>query len=407
VPLVIVNDIGLQNEENNFYIHDGRSLVISAQGDVLEELPAFAESNSSIIFSEIGKKRAAKPIFDHDRDVEQLWEALLFSSKQFTMGSLVPASGGVDSSVVLALEAIAKGADQVIALTMPGPHTGRTLGLVQQLFSNLGVWHAEAPIGDAVKIAEAQMQALTFISSQHPGKSRSFTVDGQGLTHQNLQARERGNRAMTLAQMSGHGIINTNNKLEIAFGYGAIHGNWIGLWAPLGDVPKGRQFKDSPGRRPGVWDLARYINQRYGDLIPREIIEMKPTTELSDGVEQPFFFPYHDAMIDAWQSFRSAERELRDPEAFLETYLDGKLDSALGLTPGMIDSHFESASAFVGDLEDKWARFFRSNYKLSVMPPLLVTTHRAFGRDKRHSQGREPYTALYAELKEKVLQRSR
>jgi hypothetical protein len=124
-------------------------------------------------------------------------------------------------------------------------------------------------------------------------------------------------------------------------------------------------------------------------------------------VEQPFFFPYHDAMIDAWQSFRSAERELRDPEAFLETYLDGKLDSALGLTPGMIDSHFESASAFVGDLEDKWARFFRSNYKLSVMPPLLVTTHRAFGRDKRHSQGREPYTALYAELKEKVLQRSR
>lgn len=403
IPLIIVNDIGLQNEENNFYIHDGRSLVISNQGDIHEELPAFTESNPSVIFSEIGRRHPAKPIFDKDRDVEQLWEALLFSSKQFAMGSLVPASGGVDSSVVLALEAIAKGADQVIALTMPGPHTGKTLGLVQQLFSNLGVWHAEAPIGRAVETAETQMQALAFKSSRHPDKTRTFTIDGQGLTHQNLQARERGNRAMTLAQMTGHGIINTNNKLEIAFGYGAIHGNWIGLWAPLGDVSKGRQFEDSPGRRPGVWDLARYINHRYASPIPQEIIEMQPTTELSNGVTQPFFFPYHDAMIDAWQSFRIGERELRDPEAFLQTYLEGELDTALGLTPGMIDSHFKSAAAFVSDLEDKWARFFRSNYKLSVMPPLLVTTHRAFGRDKRHSQGKEPYTAVYAALKEEVL----
>lgn len=407
VPLIVVNDVGLQNEGNNFYAHDGRSLVFGADGGVRAELPAFSDATRVVRPSEISyQERLPTPVYGRERDVEQMWEALLFGSRSFAMPSLVLVSGGVDSAVVLALEAIAKGADSVLAATMPGPYTGETYGFVKRLMDNLGVWQAAAPIGATLDVLAEEMAELTFSSSRHPGGNRSFPIEKGGLSYGNLQARERGNRGMTLAQMSGHVLVNTATKPEIAFGFGAIHGNWIGIATPLGDVPKGRQFEDDPSERVGVWDLARYINKRYGNPIPREIIEQKPTTELSRQAEQPFFFPYHDAMVDAWLGFPIKGRDLRDPEAFLEAFADGTLDRDLGLPEGAILGFFGSADNFIADLEDKWGRFHTNNYKQSLMPPVLVLSRRALGNDKRHSQGPAPYARRYQELKERILKNS-
>ncbi|HEY0386269.1 MAG TPA: NAD(+) synthase [Pyrinomonadaceae bacterium] len=88
---------------------------------------------------------------------------------------------------------------------------------------------------------------------------------------ENLQSRLRGNILMTISNKEGRLLLSTGNKSELALGYCTLYGDTNGGLAVLGDVLKTE-----------VYSLARHFN-RESELIPRAIIEKRPSAELAPG----------------------------------------------------------------------------------------------------------------------------
>src|SRR4051794_41830991 len=81
---------------------------------------------------------------------------------------------------------------------------------------------------------------------------KSFAEIGglHGLAEENLQARVRGVTLMALSNESGHLVLTTGNKSELATGFSTLYGDSAGGFAPLKDVPKTL-----------VWGVSRWRNE--------------------------------------------------------------------------------------------------------------------------------------------------
>ena len=88
------------------------------------------------------------------------------------------------------------------------------------------------------------------------------------LAEENIQSRTRGNLLMAISNKFGYILLNTSNKSELATGYGTLYGDMAGGLGVLGDCYKVQ-----------VYELAKYIN-RYGEVIPENIISKAPSAEL-------------------------------------------------------------------------------------------------------------------------------
>ena len=152
------------------------------------------------------------------------------------------------------------------------------------------------PIQESVDYTRAQIEGV-------------FQVSTEGLIAENIQARDRGSRVLAgVAASLGAVFTNNGNKTEVAQGYATLYGDVNGSIAPIADLYKSQ-----------VFELARYLSEKYQFPTLSRICDIPPSAELSrdqavdEGKGDPFIFEYHDKLL-----FQIIEMR-RDPADILES----------------------------------------------------------------------------------------
>ncbi len=383
VPFVYVNNTGVQNNGKNVIVFDGSSTVYNAAGDIIEEVEPYLAGTQDFTFASEQKVAAVKA----SNDTEEMFMALEYAVTK-TLYALPPhmrkvvvgLSGGIDSAVTLTLFARILGPENVTAINMPSRfNTAKTKNIARRIAENLGVEYQERPIQDIVNtICKA-----------------TGTKEGT-LSYENVQARARLEILAACSQDIGGVYCGNGNKVEFAFGYGTLHGDIAGFLCPLGDLVKRE-----------VYQVADHLNKLFGrEIIPQECFDIVPSAELATNQVDPFDYGnlqergYHDEMVRAFIEFR------KNPEWFLQKYIDGTLEQELKLPAGKLKTLFPSTASFIADLEKKWTMLHIAYFKRIQCPPIPILTKRAFGYDLRESLLSAHLTSRYHELKKFALAQS-
>lgn len=377
------NNVGSQNNGKNLFLFDGGTSVYE-NGRKIAEAHSFRDQEVT----------EGTGVFSGERaEIADVADGLISGIRQFmeSMGKkkiVIGLSGGIDSAVVAALAVMAVGEENVVGVNMPSKFNSETTkGLAAQLAKNLRVPLYEVPIQASVEATKDQLESVLGMPMDKAGKSLNF---------ENVQARDRGGRVLSgIASMLDAVFTNNGNKTEVALGYATLYGDVNGAFAPIADLYKTQ-----------VYELARYLNKIYGNSIPKGIIDLIPSAELSDaqnvdeGKGDPFDYPVTDAILRRFIEWR------KDPEELLESLLEGKIDGELGLGRKVIGEIFPDASAFVAEVERLWKLYKNSYFKRVQAPPIIAVSKRAFGFDLREAQNGAHFTRRFQALKERILSES-
>lgn len=240
-------------------------------------------------------------------------------------------SGGIDSAVVACLAVGALGKENVRVLLMPSPFTpNESVEDAKQLAENLGVEYSVLPIVDAYNSIVGTLQPVIG--------GTEFDA-----TEENIQSRIRTTMLMALQNKTGYMLLNSSNKSENALGWCTLYGDTAGTFSPTGDLYKGE-----------IYDLARYINATFGDIIPDNIIDKEPSSELRPDQKDSDYLPHYE-VIDAIL-FRMIEKKQHREE--------------------IINAGFDS------DVVEKiHSMIMRNEKKRYQFPPVLRLSPCAFGHE--------------------------
>lgn len=270
---------------------------------------------------------------------EEVWEALVLGTRDYLAKTgfreaLIGLSGGVDSSLVAAIAVDAIGAANVIGVSMPSRFSSEHSQTdARRLAENLGIRFL------SISIEPAHAAMLDMLAD-------AFEGTRPNVAEENLQARQRGNVLMSLANKFGWIVLTTGNKSEMATGYATLYGDMAGGFAVIKDVPKTL-----------VYRLARWRNAREGrELIPESVITKPPSAELAPGQLDQDTLPPYDVL---------------DP--ILEAYVEGDRTE-----DEIVAAGYDAATVRrVIEMVD------RNEYKRRQAAPGIKITPRAFGRDRR------------------------
>ncbi|MGC1480141.1 MAG: NAD(+) synthase, partial [Chthoniobacterales bacterium] len=143
--------------------------------------------------------------------------------------AVIGLSGGLDSTLALlvtirALAAAGLDASAVVAVVMPGPGSSdRTQGNAQKLAGAVGADVRVIPIGDAVA---QHLEAIGHPEGQHDA------------TYENVQARERTQLLMSVANQTGGIVVGTGDLSELALGWCTYNGDQMSMYHVNAGVPK-------------------------------------------------------------------------------------------------------------------------------------------------------------------------
>lgn len=380
IPYVYVNATGMQNNGKNVVLFDGGSMVIAPQGTVhLQD--DFRQSLDIVDLDVMGCY--------HQPTEDKLYHSLIAAIQYFDEEALpygpkwiVGVSGGLDSSVSIALLVQALGKSRVVGVTIPSQYNRDiTKNNASHLSKVLGFKFQEIPIG--------LMTAATIESMIIGGYA-----DVKGLAFENVQARLRGHTLMTVSSMENGVVMNNGNKIEVALGYATLYGDAIGALAILGDLTKME-----------VGMIANTIN-RIGneEIVPENLIpvdsenriewQFAPSAELAQDQFDPMKWGYHDALID--------ELMHGELENLLKSYIDGSIiHSRLGKYLNQYG--LDNGQAFVEDLKWVLKTMNTAIYKRVQMPPIVMVSDNAFGMTYRESQMRLHLTKVEQDLIEQIL----
>lgn len=138
-------------------------------------------------------------------------------------------SGGLDSTLALlicsrACRALKRPASDILAVTMPGfGTTDRTHDNAVTMCRLLGVELREIPISECC--------LRHFADIGHDPAERTTT-------YENVQARERTQILMDLANKTGGLVVGTGDLSEIALGWSTYNGDHMSMYAVNGSIPK-------------------------------------------------------------------------------------------------------------------------------------------------------------------------
>lgn len=339
LPVFYCNCSGAQTE----LIFDGGSLVVQADGRVLDELPYFEEGLR--IYEFTSKEEPVRccdpadtPGAEQDKEeIRLIHDALVCGIRNYfdKLGfqkAILGLSGGVDSALVLALAVRALGKENVWSVLMPSQFSSsHSVDDSLKLLENLGSPHRIIPIRE---VFDAYLQTL-----QPHFEGRPFDV-----TEENLQARIRGNYLMALSNKFGYILLNTTNKSEAAVGYGTLYGDMCGGLAVIADVYKTQ-----------VYRLCRYIN-KDGEIIPEHILTKAPSAELRPGQKDTDSLPEYDILDQVLYQY-------------IENHLGPDEIEALGFDSGLVTRILRLVN--------------RNEFKRHQTPPILRVSPKAFGSGRR------------------------
>jgi NAD+ synthase (glutamine-hydrolysing) len=332
LPIVFVNLVG----GNDGIIFDGASIVADCKGEIILQAPPFEEFFATV---DLDCGVAHDYCLPGD-DIETVHSALVlgihdYARKNRFTTAVLGLSGGIDSAVVAALACEALGSENVLAVMMPSPFSSRgSIDDSVELGRRLGMKTIEHPITSAFEALSKELHLLK------PSRG------GEELAAENLQSRLRGNILMTISNKEGRLLLSTGNKSELALGYCTLYGDTNGGLAVLGDLLKTE-----------VYALARHYN-RASEVIPREIIEKRPSAELAPGQFDDQSLPPYDKI---------------DP--ILQLYFEQKA------TPEEIIAAGHDAE-MVYDLLNR-VESPANEFKRRQLPPTLIISKNAIGIGRR------------------------
>ncbi len=93
---------------------------------------------------------------------------------------------------------------------------------------------------------------------------------------------------MALSNKRGALLLNTGNKTEIALGYCTMYGDMCGAIGVISDLNKEQ-----------VYSVSKWINKTFeSNLIPKNVIDKKPSAELSPNQYDPFDYSIVSPLVD-------------------------------------------------------------------------------------------------------------
>ena len=399
IPLIYVNNIGIQNNGKTIYTFDGSSTVYDENGNIIATCPAYKAQNNYINL--LGNYEYTPLPIPQNDDISNIYQALHYGIKKFLKNIrmqkvIIGISGGIDSAVASALYADILGAENITLINMPSKfNSATTKGLSSQLAHNLGCNYAIVPIQEVVDFTVNQFENTDIT---HLATNDVHKVQVSSFVKENIQARDRSARILAgMAASIGGGFTCNANKAETTVGYSTLYGDQSGFLAGLADLWKYQ-----------VYELAHYLNEHIykREVIPQGIIDIVPSAELSSeqdvdaGKGDPIKYPYHDylfrAFVESWQKVT--------PEDILLWYSEKTLEEHIGCKAGLVDKYFATAKDFICDLERWWNLFTGMAVAKRIQaPPILAISRRAYGFDHRESQNGPYYTRAYKQLKAKLL----
>ncbi|NUO76289.1 MAG: NAD+ synthase [Lysobacter sp.] len=336
--LAYLNVVGGQDA----LVFDGASVLANGDGRVHNAARAFEDH--WLVADYDAATRAFAPVAwpeesDDGRD-SLAWRAVVRGTRDYCRKNgfdsvWLGLSGGIDSSLVLAIAVDALGADNVTAVRMPSRYTA-------DLSNDL-----------AAEQCRAQGVRLIALPIEKPFQgyldtlAEAFAGKPVDVTEENLQSRTRGALLMALSNKFGGLLLTTGNKSEYAVGYATIYGDMCGGYAPIKDLYKTE-----------VYDLARWRNAVAGaPLIPPGVIDRPPSAELRDNQKDQDSLPPYD-VLDAILLRHVDQEQSRDEIV---------------------------AAGFAADTVDRVLRLVRiSEWKRHQAAPGPKVSHRAFGRERRY-----------------------
>jgi NAD+ synthase (glutamine-hydrolysing) len=281
------------------------------------------------------------PFWPRLDDVGEVYTALVLGTRDYVRKNgfrsvVLALSGGIDSALTATIAADAIGPENVHVILMPSNwSSGHSVTDAQDLVQRQGLHARTVPIQPIVDAFRA-------------GLGEGFPA--AGLPAENLQSRVRGVINMAVSNNSGHLVLTTGNKSELACGYSTLYGDSAGGYGPIKDVLKTL-----------VWELSRWRNdvaERTGATapIPLNSITKPPSAELAPGqLDTDSLPPY----------------EVLDP--LLDDYVEKDMGSAELVAVG----HDPELVARVIRMVDL------AEYKRRQYPPGPKITAKNFGRDRR------------------------
>ncbi|MEE2744440.1 MAG: NAD(+) synthase [Bdellovibrionota bacterium] len=317
-PMAYVNRVGGEDEilfDGKSFITDENNILIEGKSFEKDELkfeladrnkPALSKESSFIqtvntwesFFDPKLDLNSSPPTLTElsDDQCKTILEALGFGIQEYAQkcglkNFIVALSGGMDSALVLTLmKLFLKKEQKLEALYMPGFYSAHlSYELSYELCKNLSIPMFQFPI--------------KFIHSTIRNSFReSFQEELGGLADENIQSRLRGSFLYTRSNQKNAMVLNTSNKSELAVGYSTLYGDSVGAISPLGDLYKSEVFA-----------LANYINRKYNNIIPEQIITRPPSAELREEQEDSQSLPPYerlDAILEGFLSYRMSQKDL-------------------------------------------------------------------------------------------------
>lgn len=337
VALAYLNAVGGQDA----LVFDGASVVADGDGTVHPAAAAFTDQWLVVEFDPDSRRfTPLEWMEDGDESRDGLaWRAVVRGTQDYCRKNgfekvWLGLSGGIDSSLVLAIAVDALGADNVTAVRMPSRYTvDLSNDLAAEQCQMQGVRLLTLPI-------EKPFQGYLDALSEHFGDRQVDT------TEENLQSRTRGALLMAMSNKFGGLLLTTGNKSEYAVGYATIYGDMCGGYAPLKDLYKTEVFA-----------LARWRNTVGDRVIPQAVIDRPPSAELRENQKDQDSLPPYDVL-----------------DAILLRYVDQ--EQSRGEIVG---------AGFDADTVDKVLRLVRiSEWKRHQSAPGPKVSRRAFGRERRY-----------------------
>ncbi len=270
---------------------------------------------------------------------EEILEALILGTRDYIGKNgfskvVIALSGGIDSAITTAIATLAIGKGNVTAVLMPSGFSSKgSIDDSVALANNLGIKYMTIPIAGIYKTYLKDLESI-------------FRTGDINVTKENIQARIRGAVIMAISNENNWLVLSTGNKSEISVGYCTLYGDMVGGFSPIKDVYKTM-----------VYSVSRFINKKYGGLIPENILTKAPSAELKPDQKDQDKLPPYD-MLD------------QILKAYIEDDRGYKAIVKMGFDPRVV--------------KDVLNMVDNSEYKRRQGSPGIKITARIFGKDRRY-----------------------
>ena len=273
--IIIINQVGGSGD----LVYDGTSGIMNKQGQVELFMKSF-EEDFAIFDTKAEHAPVEIPYTSYNDRTRMVYHAACLGLRDYFhkngyKKACVGLSGGIDSSVVACLAVGALGKENVKGLMMPSQFSSDdSVEDAKLLAENLGIEYSVLPITEAYT---AIMDTLKPVTG-----GTEFDA-----TEENIQSRIRTVLLMALQNKEGYVLLNSSNKSENAIGWCTLYGDTAGAFSVTGDLYKSE-----------VYDLARYINSKFNNVIPEVILKKEPTSELRPNQKDSDILPPYE-VVDA------------------------------------------------------------------------------------------------------------